>query len=167
MTGPAGQADSPCVAEKPLHVLVYVSAATREFAPSEMRDLLDVARRYNTAAGITGLLLYHRGGFMQALEGERSAIERLLDRIRIDPRHRDLIVVLRQPRVRREFAEWAMGYVDLTQAPVPDGFSPLLDDPMVREAYAKTPDRVHHLLLHYARVEADVHELPALPAPTA
>lgn len=137
-----------------LVVLVYVSAATRELSGQELRALLKAARAHNVGAGITGMLLYHRGGFMQALEGPQSRIDALYARIARDARHRNLIVVTRQPRARREFEAWSMGFVDLSQADVPEGFSPLLHEAAVREAYAASPDRVHKFLSHYARAAA-------------
>lgn len=132
-------------------VLVYVSAATRELTRDELHGMLESARVRNAAAGITGVLLYHRGGFMQALEGPRSRVEALFARIARDVRHHNLIVAARRPRAKRDFADWSMGFVDLADGDVPEGFSPLLHEPAVREAYAASPDRVHQFLSHYAR----------------
>lgn len=137
-----------------LAVLVYVSAATRDLPEHELRGLLKAARSHNAGAGITGMLLYHRGGFMQALEGPQARIDALYGRITRDPRHHNLIVVTREPRARREFEEWSMGFVDLSRADVPEGYSPLLQRAAVREAYAASPDRVHRFLSHYARASA-------------
>lgn len=145
---------APATRGEGLGVLVYVSAASRELTGEELRGLLEAARAKNAAAGITGMLLYHRGGFMQALEGPASAIDALFVRIMGDPRHKNIIVVTRKPRAQRTFDQWSMGFVDLSNAQVPDGYSPLLHDPAVREAYAASPDRVLQFLAHYARAEA-------------
>jgi hypothetical protein len=49
--------------------LVYVSSATKPFSPDELSELLAQARVDNAALGITGMLLYSNGNFMQVLEG--------------------------------------------------------------------------------------------------
>lgn len=43
---------------------------------------------------ITGLLLYHEGTFVQLLEGEHTAVEALLDKIKSDRRHNQLTVMM-------------------------------------------------------------------------
>jgi hypothetical protein len=50
--------------------LVYVSSAVKPFLSSELVDLLSKSHVYNTEVGITGMLLYKDGNFMQTIEGE-------------------------------------------------------------------------------------------------
>lgn len=45
-----------------LHEIIYVSLASHDMAEAELLQLLDEARVYNVAHGITGLLMYHRRG---------------------------------------------------------------------------------------------------------
>lgn len=136
-----------------LWVVVYMSAATRPFRREELLDLLTTARAYNMAAGITGLLLYHAHGFLQALEGPRGAVHTLLGQIRRDVRHHRMLVVLDGPRTQRYFPDWAMGFVDVGATPPPAGFSTLLTDPDARRELRAHPDRVHQLLRCYAEHE--------------
>lgn len=95
-----------------LHVLVYVSSATRLFQPAEIADFLDRARTRNRAQGISGLLLFCEGNFMQVLEGPRARLDALFDRIRRDVRHHDVVRLLFEPQACREFADWDMAYDD-------------------------------------------------------
>ena len=67
--------------------LGYASAATVEFSDDDLRELLAKSRSNNMAAGITGMLLYHEGSFLQVLEGPSEAVEHLYARIRRDKRH--------------------------------------------------------------------------------
>ena len=45
--------------------LVYVSSALREFSKSELVELLEKSRKKNTRLGLTGMLLYKEGNFIQ------------------------------------------------------------------------------------------------------
>lgn len=117
------------VPEQVAYRVVYVSSAVRLFGDAELREVLAVSRRNNTAAGITGLLLYRGGNFIQTLEGTRPAVEDALERIGRDQRHRGIIVVLREAAPVRQFAGWSMGFenldgVDLAALP---GYSSFLD----------------------------------------
>ena len=53
----------------------------------ELADLLEGARARNTRHGITGMLVYDAGYFIQMLEGPEAAVRQLLKNIRNDPRH--------------------------------------------------------------------------------
>lgn len=98
------------MAEAPLILVVYVSSAVAPFPPEALAELLRQARRRNEADGITGMLLYRSGNFIQAVEGPSLAVEALLDRLGRDPRHRDVTRILRQPIAARGFAAWSMGF---------------------------------------------------------
>jgi hypothetical protein len=93
-----------------LYSLVYVSSATRYFHESEMEALLAAARTRNQSLGVSGLLLFCEGNFMQVLEGTPEAIDGVYARIAKDPRHHGLIRLVREPIAQREFAGWDMGY---------------------------------------------------------
>ena len=93
-----------------LYALVYVSTATRALSLEEIGRLLDSARRRNAARGITGVLLYAEGRFMQCLEGPAVDLAHVYDIIRSDPCHYGLIEIVREPLARREFPEWSMAF---------------------------------------------------------
>jgi len=96
-----------------LFVLVYVSSARHRLERPALNAILDTARRNNPALGVTGMLLYRDGGFMQALEGEEAVVRDLYARIARDRRHQGLITILAEPAERREFADWSMGFENL------------------------------------------------------
>ncbi|MCC7049448.1 MAG: BLUF domain-containing protein [Alphaproteobacteria bacterium] len=115
--GESGTNDNGKPAGGPAGVLVsavYVTSAIKPFGRQELLELLRHARRNNEAAGITGMLLYRSGNFIQAIEGPAEAVDRLLDRIALDPRHAGMIQVVRQPITRREFAAWSMAFDDIS-----------------------------------------------------
>ena len=66
-----------------------------------MVSLLERARRNNARVGVTGLLLYREGNFMQALEGREEDVTGVHGRIAGDPWHRGLITPLKRPQAKR------------------------------------------------------------------
>lgn len=98
-----------------LHQLVYISNATRVVRTDDLNLILASARRFNPSVGVTGLLLYHEGAFLQVLEGEAEALARVMKRISGDARHNGLITLLTQVVEARMFPQWSMGFQELDQ----------------------------------------------------
>lgn len=101
----------PETGAEPLHRLIYLSSSAGEMSHGKLGSILEASRRNNTAAGVTGLLLYHDGCFFQALEGPQSGVQRIFARIRNDRCHTGAIVLLDSPCAGRAFADWSMGFV--------------------------------------------------------
>jgi hypothetical protein len=92
---------------------IYSSAAAPSFEEHEMPVLLEAARTRNAARDITGMLLYVGGSFFQVLEGEAAVVEPIFDKIKRDPRHGRVTLIIKEPIVERSFVEWTMGYATL------------------------------------------------------
>jgi len=97
--------------------LLYVSTAASALAYQDLVGLLRHAAQHNEASDITGLLVYSNGLFLQALEGERTAVNRLYNRIVADRRHADCALLLAEPIEERVFADWSMKLVGLDDLP--------------------------------------------------
>lgn len=93
-----------------MHHIIYLSWATTPFNDQQLRDLLQEARSYNTQAGITGIMLYGNGCFMQVLEGEQATVHTLYEHIKLDARHRDVTAYADKAISQRAFGEWAMAF---------------------------------------------------------
>jgi hypothetical protein len=93
-----------------LQHMTYVSSATGLFSTQQLTDLLRRSRESNQGAGISGMLLYKDGNFMQTVEGPGAAVEDLEARLARDHRHRGMLVLLRGERAQREFDGWSMGF---------------------------------------------------------
>jgi hypothetical protein len=93
--------------------LIYSSFATVRLSQRDLLELLKVARARNEACGLTGMLLYRDGTYLQYLEGRRSDIEELLERLSRDPRHRDIRILKEGSAAVRLFPEWSMAYKNL------------------------------------------------------
>lgn len=108
-----------------LHHLVFCSEVQVELTDQELLTLLRKSRTYNLRQGITGMLLYQAGQFVTVLEGPRNAIRTLFERIQMDARHRNVLLLSDGPAERPAFPDWSMGFVP-TQAtevcPSPAGY---------------------------------------------
>lgn len=104
-----------------LRQLLYISAAAPEFREADLADILNASRRNNDTAGVTGLLCYMRGGFVQVLEGPWHAVQTTYDRVAEDRRHVVPMVLLDREVAARSFGQWRMGYRRLCHAEGPAG----------------------------------------------
>ncbi len=139
-----------------LFFVIYLSAAVTWFSAKELRDMLTTCRVNNELAGITGMLLYKDGNFMQVLEGDESVVRELLLCITRDLRHRGLVVIDSGHKPEREFGAWSMDFVDLSSngaalpnarsASLPDGYSEFQHTPLSDPAFVNNPERCHQLL---------------------
>ncbi len=93
-----------------IYQLVYSSVAVTPFTGAELLELLQKARTRNTQIGITGLLLYRQGEFMQLLEGEEKTVLVLYALICRDAQHRRVVTLLASPATERLFPAWSMGF---------------------------------------------------------
>ena len=134
-----------------LYSLIYVSSARVPFSKPELTNLLEIARRNNTALGVTGMLLYKDGNFMQALEGEEDTLRKLHNKIQADPRHNGMLTLLKKPIEERQFPEWSMAFRNLADESLRDksGYSEFLNSPLTKEEFSKTPSRAQKLLLAF------------------
>ena len=67
--------------------IAYASAATVPFNETKLLDLVAQCQRNNERLGVTGILVYSDGNFMQVIEGADLVTNALYDRIRRDVRH--------------------------------------------------------------------------------
>jgi hypothetical protein len=134
---------------------VYVSSAVEWFSMADLRLLLAKSRERNEREGITGMLLFKDGHFMQVVEGEDEAVKRLHDRIQADPRHRGIVTVDGGPIEARRFADWRMGFYDLNEegATLPAGYSEFLDTPLDDPTFIRNPDRSRQLLMLFKQFQ--------------
>jgi hypothetical protein len=109
--------------------LTYLSTAVEAFDEAKLLDLLRTAREKNHGAGLTGMLLYVGGHFIQTLEGSEDAVDATFARIGQDPRHRDVFMTLRESTEARTFPDWSMGFETLSaeEATLLPGFNDYLD----------------------------------------
>ena len=71
--------------------------------------------RNNARLGITGVLFYSAGHFVQLLEGDMQTIHTMFEKIAADTRHENVNLLTLRPSERRVFAQWEMGLLDLDE----------------------------------------------------
>ncbi len=95
--------------------LLYVSRAVQPESTDAIHAILASARQHNLNNGITGILCYGGGVFLQAIEGGRQAVNRLYNHIIEDPRHKDVELLHYEEISERRFGGWTMGQVNLSK----------------------------------------------------
>ena len=104
----------PTAHDATVYHVIYTSVALEKFSQLQLRELLIVSRRNNQPRGLTGLLLYQDGLFMQFLEGPKQEVSRLINILRKDTRHGNLRIVKQGNLPQRLFPEWSMAYKALS-----------------------------------------------------
>ena len=93
--------------------LLYVSRSVHPETPEQTESILASAREHNLGNGITGVLCYGGGIYLQAIEGGRNQVNALYTHIVKDPRHKDVVVLAYEEISERRFGGWTMGQVRL------------------------------------------------------
>jgi hypothetical protein len=94
--------------------LLYASRAL-DTSPDAIESILHQSRDHNPSTGVTGVLCYGGGIFLQALEGGRMAISELYGHIQRDPRHKDVVLLQYEEISERRFSGWTMGEVNMNR----------------------------------------------------
>ncbi len=95
--------------------LMYASRAVPAIDQEELVAILRKSKANNPAVGVTGVLCFSEGIFLQVLEGGRSAVNRLYNRIASDARHTDVELLCYEGIGERHFAGWSMGQVNMSR----------------------------------------------------
>ena len=93
--------------------LMYASRAAESVNQDELVAILKKSKANNPSLGVTGVLCFSSGIFLQVLEGGRSAVSALYNRIAADPRHHRVELLSYEEIGERRFAGWSMGQVNL------------------------------------------------------
>ncbi len=94
--------------------LLYASRSV-DPSPEAIETILSKSRQYNPTCGITGILCYGGGIFLQAIEGGRMAVSDLYGHIQRDVRHKDVVLLHYEEISERRFGGWTMGQVNMSK----------------------------------------------------
>ena len=128
--------------------ILYTSSTSRDTSAETLDSILATSRTNNTRDGITGVLLYIDGGFMQNL------VEQTLNRIRKDPRHWNTGILLDRT-AERVFGAWSMGFVQPSEAQLNSGTFRLTRDAMKTDFDLSRAPEILVLLKSFYRIQAD------------
>ncbi len=115
--------------------LLYASHTPLDIAPAALDAILTASRSNNALIGITGLLIFIDGGFLQMLEGDERPLRELYTRIATDRRHAGPRLMLDREVPARTFADWSMGFE-----------RPALDDPETAGMFGVARSAIHDRL---------------------
>ena len=108
--------------------LLYASRVV-DTSPEAIESILAQSRQHNPGSGITGVLCYGGGVFLQAIEGGRNQVNALYTHIVKDPRYKDVVILDYQEITERRFGGWTMGHVRLDKL-----------NPSIVLKYSETPE---------------------------
>jgi len=128
--------------------LVYISSERAPFSAKELDALLASSRARNAENGVTGVMLYARGSFMQYLEGPKQAVLETYERIKADRRHYGIMELIRMDIPKREFKEWSMGFTT-NEYPGFDEIKLEHESTLVPPLKAETPSHASLLLQNF------------------
>jgi hypothetical protein len=100
--------------------LVYISRASSAPSPQTFESILASSLARNNRDGITGVLAYSAGSYLQLIEGPVDKVRALLAVICRDPRHHQVRVLLERRAERRAAPAWSMGVLNLLPSPPAD-----------------------------------------------
>lgn len=93
-----------------LHALTYTSEARLPLLRSQIDHILLRSRELNSIRGLTGVLLYTDGKFIQYLEGPKAGLEKTWCIIKADPLHHKIVEEEWKWIQVREFEQWSMAF---------------------------------------------------------
>lgn len=96
-----------------LKSLTYTSWARPSISDGDVEDILKSAHTNNPLDGISGVLIFNGGAFMQVLEGSEQAIDEMVERLRRDKRHSNFFIREERLVTERAFPDWSMAYLRL------------------------------------------------------
>ena len=88
--------------------ITYVSEPAQEMSFLGLMRLLSHSYLRNTSMGITGALIFENNRFGQVIEGPRTQIEDLWEKIQKDTRHKNIRLIESKPIEHRSFNKWTM-----------------------------------------------------------
>lgn len=95
--------------------MVYLSFASDGIDEMAIKDILNKARAKNSDKGISGMLLFKGGVFLQLLEGLKDDVRQLYKKIEVDGRHQNLKILIETDiNEKRIFDSWTMAYKEIS-----------------------------------------------------
>ena len=92
-----------------LSQLTYISSRNSNCTSEEIEKILVSYQKNNPSLDITGVLLYSDSKFIQMVEGNSKVILELYDKIKLDNRHCNAVMISYGLIKERTFPSWHMG----------------------------------------------------------
>ena len=96
-----------------VYYVCYFSTAIKPLNDKQLEAMLKKTRKTNSELGLTGMLIYIEGTFIQMIEGDKDTVEKVYKKISLDNRHKQLIKVISGIWVSAKFDGWSMGFYSM------------------------------------------------------
>lgn len=96
-----------------LTTIIYRSHLCDEIPVSVLPEMVDKASRLNARHQVMGILLFNGTHFFQILEGPEEGVVEIYARICADPRHHNVVELMRDYSPGRRFGKHGMELFDL------------------------------------------------------
>ena len=93
-----------------IYQITYRSTAQNGISRKEISALLDIAKARNPELGVTGCLVFHKGEFIQIIEGVKKNVFDLYHKIEKDMRHKNVSFIWEGSCAERVFPDWNMAF---------------------------------------------------------
>ncbi|AVJ30188.1 diguanylate phosphodiesterase [Achromobacter spanius] len=140
-----------------LSTLIYRSRVVELMSSEDLNGLLMQARERNVALHVTGVLLFDGVHFVQLLEGPDEAVAEIFSAIRRDPRHKNVVLLMRDQGPHRRFGGDSMAILDLRNLDSQRVSSLILQKMRKKARLASSDDRVVKILGWYALASGTDH----------
>ncbi len=139
--------------------LVYISTATQRHDEAALTKIMESASKKNEPDGLSGMLIYCDGNFMQVIEGEPEAVDATFARISNDLRHKEIVVVSRLPIDERSFGQWSMGFraIDLPELLLWPAYAPFFDGRFSIASFGAQPSLALEMLKDFGHSDRVIH----------
>lgn len=98
-----------------LTTIIYRSHISDDFPVRTLPEMVNNASKLNAAHDVTGILLFNGTHFFQLLEGPETGIQAIYSRICADPRHHNVVELMRDYAPSRRFGNAGMELFDLRE----------------------------------------------------
>jgi hypothetical protein len=135
--------------------LIYMSSTRNLFTEDALRVMLGKARIRNARQHVTGMLIYNSGTFMQVLEGREEDVQDIYQDILRDPRHGNLVELLKRSVKERTFGAWDMGFRHWSgrSGPSFDGVESVFPDGLDPQRILNEADKSVRMLMAFSRLD--------------
>ncbi|SNR74602.1 Sensors of blue-light using FAD [Maribacter sedimenticola] len=93
-----------------MHELTYRSTAKSNLTKDDLENILTTSVANNKNLNITGCLIYHKGMFVQTLQGAKNHIFNVYNNIESDMRHDEVNLLWEGSATKAVFDGWHMAY---------------------------------------------------------
>ena len=95
--------------------VTYLSAESYKLSSEDLLTILEKCNENNPLLGLTGMLIYGNGMFIQSVEGDEKIVKNTISKISSDARHKDFKILSEEITEQRLYDEFNMGFERLTE----------------------------------------------------